>query len=67
LELAYIACGRLDGYYERFLGYYDLAGGLALLREAGGKLEFLGTHDDTHCDFIASNGKIHDWLREQVQ
>jgi len=66
LELAYIACGRLDGYFERFLGYYDMAAGWAILQEAGGKLDFLGPHNDGHCDFVASNGKIQDWLLKQV-
>lgn len=39
LDLAYVACGRLDGFWERRLQLWDVAGGLVLLREAGAILE----------------------------
>ncbi len=38
LDLAYVACGRLDAYWERDLQTYDIAGGAILVREAGGYL-----------------------------
>jgi myo-inositol-1(or 4)-monophosphatase len=69
LELAYIGAGRLDGYYERFLGYYDLAAGMAIVKEAGGTV---GSADpsipfsDTVCDLVASNGLIHQWILHMV-
>jgi myo-inositol-1(or 4)-monophosphatase len=65
LELAYIAAGRLDGYYELFLGYYDMAAGMVLLEEAGGKVGSVDPSQgfsDSHCDLIASNGLIQDWI-----
>ena len=36
LDLAYVAAGRYDGYWERELGAWDMAAGLLLVREAGG-------------------------------
>ncbi|WP_457106837.1 inositol monophosphatase family protein [Methylobacterium sp. P5_C11] len=36
LDMAYVACGRLDGYWERDLQTYDFAAGVILVREAGG-------------------------------
>ena len=36
LDLAYVACGRLDGYWERDLQTYDFAAGVILVRESGG-------------------------------
>ena len=36
LDLAYVACGRLDGYWERDLQTYEFAAGVILVREAGG-------------------------------
>ncbi|WP_068467654.1 inositol monophosphatase family protein [Candidatus Protochlamydia phocaeensis] len=36
LDLAYVACGRLDGYWERGLKPWDMAAGIVLVREAGG-------------------------------
>ncbi|HST94481.1 MAG TPA: inositol monophosphatase family protein [Microvirga sp.] len=36
LDLAYVACGRLDGYWERGLNSWDMAAGILMIREAGG-------------------------------
>jgi myo-inositol-1(or 4)-monophosphatase len=36
LDLAYVASGRYDGYWERNLNSYDIAAGLVIVREAGG-------------------------------
>jgi len=41
LDLAYVACGRLDGFWERRLQPWDIAGGLVLLQEAGLRIEGL--------------------------
>ena len=38
LDLAYVAAGRYDGYWERALNAWDMAAGLVLVREAGGLL-----------------------------
>lgn len=38
LDMAYVACGRLDGFWERSLQLWDIAAGLVILREAGGKI-----------------------------
>ncbi len=69
LELSYIAAGRLDGYYELGLGYYDLAAGICILEEAGGSYSSadpLVPFSDSHCDLVASNGLIQDWLLHMV-
>lgn len=42
LDLAYVACGRLDGFWERRLQPWDVAAGLVLLRAAGARVEGLG-------------------------
>ena len=36
LDLAYVACGRFDAYWERGLNSWDMAAGIVLVREAGG-------------------------------
>ena len=38
LDLAYVAAGRVDGYWERALSPWDMAAGIILVREAGGLL-----------------------------
>ncbi len=62
LDLAYVACGRLDGFWEINLKPWDTAAGQVLVEEAGGKLsDFAG---NTFSPFIpelaASNTLIHD-------
>ncbi|MGE4454086.1 MAG: inositol monophosphatase family protein [Sphaerochaeta sp.] len=69
LELCYIAAGRFDGYFERCLGYYDLAAGMIILQEAGGKIASADPSlpfSDTRCDLAASNGLIQDWILHMV-
>lgn len=46
LDLAYVACGRLDGYYETGLKVWDMAAGCLLVREAGGR----------YCDMAGRDG-----------
>jgi len=69
LELAYVACGRLDGYWERGLCPWDTAGGVLLLEEAGGTVTGgEGQPFSFASDWIvASNGQIHDALVRGVQ
>lgn len=64
LDLAYVACGRLDGYWEFKLSPWDLAAGSLIVVEAGGRVtDPRGGHLDTwKGDLVASNGYIHDKL-----
>lgn len=62
LELAYIACGRQDGYFERYLNPWDYAAGMLLVQEAGGTVtDFTGKPlDPKKSGSIAgTNGPIH--------
>ncbi len=70
LELSYIAAGRLDGYYELCLGYYDMAAGMIIVKEAGGSVSSCNVKvpfSDERCDIVASNGLIHNWILHMVQ
>ena len=40
LDIAYVACGRFDGYWQRELNYWDIAAGIIILKEAGGLVDF---------------------------
>ena len=46
LDLAYVAAGRFDGYWERELKAWDIAAGLLLVREAGGTVQPIREGDD---------------------
>jgi myo-inositol-1(or 4)-monophosphatase len=69
LEMCYIASGRLDGYFEYGLGYYDFAGGWAILRQAGGSCISMDSSrgfEDHDNAVIATNGLLEAWLKEKV-
>jgi myo-inositol-1(or 4)-monophosphatase len=61
LDLAYVAAGRLDGFWELKLKPWDVAAGVLLVREAGGTVTtFDGTdYDVFNHRILASNGLIH--------
>jgi myo-inositol-1(or 4)-monophosphatase len=61
LDLAYVACGRFDGFWEIRLNPWDVAAGALLVREAGGQAtNFVGGPDClTGAEIVASNGHIH--------
>jgi len=67
LDLAYVACGRTGGFFETLLSPWDFAAGMLLVTEAGGRVTNFGGEP---LDFlkrgsvVATNGKIHDELRE---
>jgi myo-inositol-1(or 4)-monophosphatase len=62
LDLAYVAAGRLDGFWELKLKPWDVAAGVLMVREAGGRVTtFDGTPYDIFNDrIVVSNGLNHD-------
>jgi myo-inositol-1(or 4)-monophosphatase len=64
LDLAYVATGRLDGFWEFNLNPWDTAAGILLVEEAGGRVtDFAGAHYRLASDeILASNGLIHEEL-----
>jgi len=61
LDLCYVACGRLDGFWEWKLRPWDVAAGVLLVREAGGRVsDFRDAPFDLHGEqTLASNGLVH--------
>lgn len=61
LDLAYVACGRFDGFWELHLQPYDVAAGAILVREAGGLVtDFRGGDSWLQTgEIIATNGRLH--------
>ncbi|RXR08450.1 inositol monophosphatase family protein [Pseudoxanthomonas composti] len=74
LDLAYVACGRLDAYFEAGVKAWDIAAGALLVREAGGRIsDFKGANtarmDDKGPDtrpLLAGNVKIADSLQKVI-
>ena len=71
LDLAYTACGCLDGFWELHLEPWDVAAGTLLVREAGGRVsDFRGAEELDAIlkgrNIVASNGRIHDEIRARL-
>ena len=64
LDLAYVACGRLEGFWEFNLNPWDTAAGILLVEEAGGRVtDYAGRHYRLASnEILASNGAIHNEL-----
>ena len=68
VDLAFVACGRLDGYWERGLSAWDLAAGIILVEEAGGCVT---AYDQSSFDIrsgrvLATNGQLHQELSKAL-
>lgn len=68
LDLAHVACGRVDGYWERGIAPWDITAGVVLLEEAGGKVS---AYDRSPLDIsagriLATNGRIHTSLSQEL-
>ena len=68
LDIAYVACGRFDGYWQRELNYWDIAAGIIILKEAGGFLDFFEEDKNFPLkkNILASNSLIHGKLSELI-
>jgi myo-inositol-1(or 4)-monophosphatase len=64
LDLCYVACGRMDGFWELNLSPWDTAAGQLIVSEAGGEVSTLdrGKYDIHKKEILATNGIIHDEL-----
>ena len=68
LDLAHVACGRVDGYWERGIAPWDISAGVILLQEAGGKVT---AYDQSLLSIesgriLATNGLIHHSLSQEL-
>lgn len=69
LDLADVACGRFDAFWELHLAPWDVAAGLLLVREAGGIVTDLAGDDADvgHGPIVAGNPVMHGWLLDQLR
>lgn len=69
LDLAYVAAGRLDGFWEIGLNEWDMAAGVLLIQEAGGIVtDFLnGEHYLTSGNLIAASPKLHRIIQAAIE
>jgi myo-inositol-1(or 4)-monophosphatase len=69
LDLADVACGRFDAFWELTLAPWDVAAGILLVREAGGIVTDVSGARATvsHTSIVAGNPAMHSWLLDRVR
>ncbi|MBL7859473.1 MAG: inositol monophosphatase [Cyclobacteriaceae bacterium] len=69
IDLAYVACGRLEGFFEYNLNAWDVAAGTFIVKQAGGKVsDFSGGQNFLFGgELCAANGKIHNEMLQVIQ
>jgi len=66
LDLAYVAAGRLDGYFQNDLNLWDIAAGLILIKESGGKVNEINLEKNDNIKISASNNSIHEKMLDNL-
>jgi myo-inositol-1(or 4)-monophosphatase len=67
LDLAWVAAGRFDGFWERGLSLWDIAAGFVLVQEAGGVIIGLDKKDATKGSFVTANTSLAPKLAERIE
>ena len=66
LDLAYVASGRFDGYFQKDLNLWDIAAGIVLVKEAGGIINDINLNNIENINVIASNPNINTKFQEKL-
>ena len=66
LDMAYLACGRYDGYFQNDLNLWDIASGIVLVKEAGGLLEEIDMSQIKKLKIVASTPDINSKFNEKL-
>ncbi len=67
LDMAYVAAGRYDGYFQRNLNIWDIAAGIILIKEAGGIINEIDLSHNNNIKIIASSSDINSKLLEKLK
>jgi len=66
LDMAYVASGRFDGYFQDNLNLWDIAAGIILIKEAGGIINDIDLNSNKNIKVIASNPNISSKFQEKL-
>ena len=67
LDLAYVAAGRLDGFFQNKINIWDVAAGTLMILEAGGIVNNINEFNANNIDIRASSGAINDKMLENLK
>ena len=66
LDMAYVASGRFDGFFQDELHLWDIAAGIILVNEAGGKINDINISKIENIKILATNNSIHEKMLEKL-
>ena len=66
LDMAYVAAGRFDGYFQDELNLWDLAAGIILVNEAGGKINNININKIENIKILATNNSIYEKMLKKL-
>ena len=66
LDMAYVASGRYDGYFQKNLNLWDIAAGIIIVKEAGGQVNDLNLKQNNNIDITASSSSINEQLLKNL-
>ncbi len=66
LDMAYVASGRYDGYFQKNLNLWDIAAGIILVKEAGGSINEINLNNNINIKVIASSANISSKLLKKL-
>jgi len=66
LDIAYVAAGRYDAYFQKNVSLWDIAAGIIILKEAGGYINNLDLNKYKNVSVVASNSSINEKLRKSL-
>ena len=67
LDLAYVAAGRFDGFWETNLNPWDIAAGIVLIKEAGGIMNNMDLNRKDNIDIKTSSSSINEKMLEKLK
>ena len=67
LDLAYVAAGRYDGYFQNNLNLWDVAAGIIIIKEAGGIVNEINLSNHSNIKIIASSSRINEKMLEKLK
>ncbi len=66
LDMAYVGCGRFDGYFHNKINLWDIAAGKIIVEEAGGKVNDIFSFKENKIDIRAASSNIFDKMLENI-
>ena len=66
LDMAYVGAGRYDGYFQKNLNIWDIAAGIIIVEEAGGKINSMDYSSSSGISILAASNSIYQKMQENL-